>query len=198
MPKDKPKTPTHNMSGMERRSASAADGALDASESSSPSRRRTVKEPFEMEYVASDVGEMDAILYPTMEIEEETWLPRSLQDWMYPPGVPRECQLLRKENIAIPACYLLVGLLQGLSAPLVNVYPLELGASEAQQVTVSSIRGIPATFKLAFGFLSDNVPLGGYRRKSYMFLGWLVASLSMITLATFSDLSMDKENGPSV
>jgi BT1 family len=114
----------------------------------------------------------------------------NLQDWLFPPHLPRSCQLLRRENIAIPACYLLVGLLSGLLGPLINVYPLDLGATEAQYTVLSSIRGLPASFKLLFGFLSDNVPLYGYRRKSYMFLGWLMAALSMMTLLLTTDLTL--------
>jgi len=95
------------------------------------------------------------------------------------------------ENIAVPACYLLVGLLQGLSGPFTNVYPLDLNASEAQQATISSLKSLPSTFKLAFGFMSDNVPLCGYRRKSYMLIGWAITSLSMCLLLFFSDLSME-------
>ena len=120
-----------------------------------------------------------------------TYLSKRIYHYLYPPNVPREVQLLRRENIAVPACYLLVGLLQGLSGPFTNVYPLDLNASEAQQTTISSLKSLPSTFKLAFGFLSDNVPLAGYRRKSYMLLGWAIASLSMIILLTFSDLSVE-------
>eukprot|EP00984_Skeletonema_dohrnii_P026402 scaffold15755_cov97-Skeletonema_dohrnii-CCMP3373.AAC.2 len=120
-----------------------------------------------------------------------TYLSKRIYHYLYPPNVPREVQLLRKENIAVPACYLLVGLLQGLSGPFTNVYPLDLNASEAQQTTISSLKSLPSTFKLAFGFLSDNVALAGYRRKSYMLLGWAIASLSMIILLTFSDLSVE-------
>ena len=120
-----------------------------------------------------------------------TYLSKRLYHYLFPPNVPREVQLLRKENIAVPACYLLVGLLQGLSGPFTNVYPLDLNASEAQQTTISSLKSLPSTFKLAFGFFSDNVPLAGYRRKSYMLLGWAIASLSMILLLTFSDLSVE-------
>mmetsp|Transcript_20785 Transcript_20785/g.23889 ORF Transcript_20785/g.23889 Transcript_20785/m.23889 type:complete len:137 (-) Transcript_20785:224-634(-) len=40
-------------------------------------------------------------------------LPKNWNDWLFPPNVPRACQLLRKENLAVPACYLVVGLLQG-------------------------------------------------------------------------------------
>lgn len=118
-----------------------------------------------------------------------TILPRKLYEYIYPPDVPRTVQLFRPENIAVPACYLLVGLLQGLSGPFTNVYPLDLNASEAQQATISSLKSLPSTFKLAFGFLSDNFPLGGYRRKSYMLIGWAVTSLSMCLLLLFSDLS---------
>ena len=62
-----------------------------------------------------------------------TWLPKRVYQYLYPPNVPRAVQLCRPENIAVPACYLLVGLLQGLSGPFTNVYPLDLNASEAQQ-----------------------------------------------------------------
>jgi hypothetical protein len=130
-----------------------------------------------------------------------TMLPKSVYQYIYPPNVPRTVQLFRPENIAVPACYLLVGLLQGLSGPFCNVYPLDLNASEAQQATISSLKSLPSTFKLAFGFLSDNIPLAGYRRKSYMLIGWAVTSLSMCLLLLFSDLSMEavelsqEENG---
>lgn len=120
-----------------------------------------------------------------------TILPKKVYHCLYPPHSPRAVQLFRPENIAVPACYLLVGLLQGLSGPFVNIYPLDLNASEAQQATISSLKSLPSTFKLAFGFLSDNFPLGGYRRKSYMLIGWAVTSLSMILLLFFSDLSRD-------
>jgi len=122
------------------------------------------------------------------------WMSQEWQDYFFPPSVPPACQLLRKENIAIPACYLLVGLLQGLSSVVVNVLPLDLGATEAQQTTVSSIRSLPASFKLLFGFWSDNVPVAGLRRKPYMLAGWLVASLSMMALLMGSNLNVPARN----
>lgn len=134
-------------------------------------------------------------------------LPQYVLDWFFPPSYPRSVQLLRRENIAIPACYLLVGLLQGISGPIINVYPLDLNFTEAQQSTISSLKSLPSTFKLPFGFLSDNFPLCGYRRKSYMLVGWVVTSLSMLYLIFNSDLDFEvytenvkkpKENAPSV
>ena len=155
-----------------------------------------------------DENVSDNSQYP-LELEEEglisqshseypsnSWLSRRAYEWLFPPGVPRECQLLRPENICIPVCYLMVGLLQGLSGPLINVYPLDLHATEAQQTTVSSIRSLPASFKLVFGFLSDNLPIQGYRRKSYMFIGWLLASLSLLPLLLYSNLTMLPDGSP--
>ena len=138
-------------------------------------------------------------LYPIeyTEYPSDSWLSRGVHNWLFPPQVPRECQLLRPENICVPACYLMVGLLQGLSGPLINVYPLDLGATEAQQTTVSSIRSLPASFKLVFGFLSDNLPIQGYRRKSYMLIGWTVASMSLLALMSLSDLTMSKDGPPT-
>jgi len=130
-----------------------------------------------------------------------TCLPKSLYQYIFPPTTPRAVQLFRLENIAVPACYLLVGLLQGLSGPFTNVYPLDLNASEAQQATISSLKSLPSTFKLVFGFISDNFPMMGYRRKSYMLLGWFVTSLSMLALLFFSDLSkeaMERNNSGDI
>ena len=111
--------------------------------------------------------------------------------------VPNEVQLWRIENIAVPACYLTVGVVQGLSGPLMNVYPLDLGATEAAQVTLSTVIILPATIKIFYGFLSDCVPILGARRKPYMMLGWWMVSCTMISLLVSSDLSMsyDKETG---
>jgi hypothetical protein len=109
-------------------------------------------------------------------------------NWLYPPQVPRSCQLLRLENLAVPCCYLLVGLSKGLVGPLINVYPLDLNATEAQQVTFLNAIGIPASLKILFGFLSDTVPIWGYRRKSYMILGCLLTSMSLWGLLLFTNL----------
>ena len=123
-----------------------------------------------------------------------SYLPAKYLDRLYPTNVPRSVQLLRQENMAIPACYLCVGILQGLSGPFINVYPLFLGATEAQQTTISSIRSLPASFKILFGFFSDNVPFMGYRRKSYMVIGWAMSSLSMVFLMMFSNLQRIQVN----
>lgn len=116
------------------------------------------------------------------------YFPIEYVEKLYPSNLPRSIQLLRLENIAVPACYLCVGLLQGLSGPFINVYPQFLGASEAQQTSISAIKSLPASFKLLFGFFSDNVPFMGFRRKSYMFIGWAMSSLSMMILLSFSNL----------
>jgi hypothetical protein len=109
--------------------------------------------------------------------------------------IPTELQLYRLENLAVPACYFVVGTLQGLVRPLLNVYPLDLGATEAQQTSLAMIVTIPAAFKLVFGFLSDNVPLYGYRRKSYMMLGWWGTSVSTAYLLWNFNLSDVQKHG---
>lgn len=146
----------------------------------------------------------DEVVYNTEYTVWSKCLPERWVHYLFPTNQPRSVQLLRKENLAVPACYLCVGLLQGLSGPFINVYPQFIGATEAQQATISAIRGLPASFKLFFGFWSDNIPCFGYRRKSYMFIGWAISSLSMIFLIMTSDLgrtevddNKNNENGSS-
>lgn len=104
-------------------------------------------------------------------------------DTYFHPDIPREAQIFRRENLAVVLCYVLVGILQGVSSGVMNVYPLELGATEAQQTTIKVLRSLPATFKIVFGFISDAFPLLGFRRKSYMAVGWGVCSFAMAILA---------------
>jgi MFS family permease len=109
-------------------------------------------------------------------------------------AIPRQVQLLRLENLAVPICYLVVGIIQGLSGPLMNVYPLDLGATEAAQVTLSVIVQFPGTIKIAYGFLSDSIPILGARRKPYMWMGWIVVVCTMVLLLSTTDLSMEYDD----
>lgn len=147
----------------------------------------------DLEYFDDEPNDDSAALYHRDEepVVRSENIPDWLEDFLFPPSLPRTCQLLRPENIAVPACYLLVGLLLGLSSPLINAYPLDLAATEAQQTSISAIRSLPASFKLLFGFLSDSTPLFGYRRKSYMLVGWIVCSASYFSLLFFSNLGME-------
>jgi BT1 family len=122
---------------------------------------------------------------------------RQWHQYWFPPNFPREIELWRRENVAIPLCYLTVGILQGTIRPLLNVYPIDLGATEAQQTTLASIAMLPSAFKIVFGFLSDNVPIAGYRRKPYILTAWLTTSACMTFLLYSSDLSLPTVNGDS-
>jgi MFS family permease len=74
-----------------------------------------------------------------------------------------------------------------------NVYTLDLGATEAQQATVALVVMMPATYKILFGFLSDNYPIFGYQQKPYMIMGWLgvVASMIILLYVSGADFSME-------
>lgn len=86
------------------------DEVLPTTTSTNPkSNSSDVIKPFEQEF-----SQHHALHYHYAH--KQYWLQNfsaSIADWLYPPGVPRSCQLLRKENLAVPASYLLVGILQG-------------------------------------------------------------------------------------
>lgn len=122
------------------------------------------------------------------------------------PFIPESVQMWRLRNIAVPCCYLLVGITQALSGILLNTFPLNLGATEAEQVTLSTVVIFPSTMKVVYGFLSDSIPIFGARRKPYMFIGYFLVSSSMLALICSSDLSLTfdgniaipPENAPSI
>ena len=93
-------------------------------------------------------------------------------------------------NLAIPVSYWVVGTLQGLFRTFLNVYPLDLGATEAQQTSLTFMATLPAAFKILYGFSSDAYPIAGYRRKSHLLLGWMLASIPMAILTLSSNLTL--------
>jgi len=87
-------------------------------------------------------------------------------------------------NVAIPMCYFCVGFaLNFMGTPLTYYMVHYLGASPAQQTVVRTMQGLPWSFKLAYGFLSDCLPIAGMRRKPYFCLGWTIYVLCNLTLA---------------
>ena len=101
-------------------------------------------------------------------------------------------QLWRLSSVAILVSYWVVGTSAGLFRSFLNVYPIDIGASEAQQTTLATLSALPAAFKILYGFTSDTLPIFGYRRKPYLFLGWFLSSMIMLFLYTSSDLTLSR------
>ncbi|KAF0686136.1 Aste57867_22101 [Aphanomyces stellatus] len=78
----------------------------------------------------------------------------------------------------------LLGMIPGLSYPVFNVY---LQMEGYQTASYSSLVTLGWSFKVFFGMLSDCVPIGGYRRKSWMLIGW---SITLVCLAVMAFSSM--------
>jgi folate/biopterin transporter len=60
----------------------------------------------------------------------------------------------------------------------------ELGLSPAQMAALLTISVVPWIAKPLFGFISDALPLFGYRRRSYLVVSGLLGSLAWIALST--------------
>ncbi|GBF79579.1 folate/biopterin family MFS transporter [Aphanothece sacrum] len=88
------------------------------------------------------------------------------------------------ELLAILNVYFVQGIL-GLARLAVSFFLKDdLGLTPAQMGALIGVAAIPWIIKPVFGFLSDGLPLFGYRRRSYMILSGLLGSLSWIILAT--------------
>ncbi|KAH9095373.1 hypothetical protein LEN26_017846 [Aphanomyces euteiches] len=95
------------------------------------------------------------------------------------------------EILALLSQYVAVGLLYGALPNL--AYPIFTGyfrLSGAEYNSATALVSFGWTLKVFIGLLSDCVPLGGYRRKSYMVVGWTLCFICMLTLAL-------RNNGPS-
>ena len=88
------------------------------------------------------------------------------------------------ELFAILSVYFVQGIL-GLARLAVSFFLKDdLGLSPAQMGALTGIAAIPWIIKPLFGFLSDGLPLFGYRRRYYLILSGLLGSLSWLVLAT--------------
>lgn len=58
------------------------------------------------------------------------------------------------------------------------------GSSPAQQNILFTLGALPWSFKLVYGFISDNFPIGGKRRKPYFIIGWAVYVMVNLYTAT--------------
>ena len=88
------------------------------------------------------------------------------------------------EIIAIMTIYFVEGAL-GL-ARLAQTFLLkdELHLGPAEMSALTGVFSLPWTIKPLYGFLSDGVPLFGYRRRSYLMLCGVLACLSYLALGT--------------
>ncbi len=88
------------------------------------------------------------------------------------------------ELIAILTVYFVQGIL-GLARLAVSFFLKDdLGLSPAQVAALTGVASIPWVVKPLFGFLSDGLPLFGYRRRPYLILSGFLGTIAWLALAT--------------
>ncbi|MGA1601167.1 MAG: folate/biopterin family MFS transporter [Prochlorothrix sp.] len=91
------------------------------------------------------------------------------------------------ELTAILLVYFVQGVL-GLARLAVSFFLKDdLGLNPAEAAALMGLSMFPWTVKPLFGFLSDGLPLGGYRRRSYLVLSGLLGVASLAALGTIVD-----------
>ncbi|MCA1995315.1 MAG: folate/biopterin family MFS transporter [Coleofasciculus sp. S288] len=91
------------------------------------------------------------------------------------------------ELIAILIVYFVQGIL-GLARLAVSFFLKdELALSPAQVAALMGIAALPWVVKPLFGFLSDGLPLFGYRRRPYLVLSGLLGTAAWLSLSTVVD-----------
>ncbi len=94
---------------------------------------------------------------------------------------------LTPELFAILTVYFVQGIL-GLSRLSVSFFLKDdLGLSPAEVAALTGLAAFPWVIKPLFGFLSDGLPLFGYRRRSYLVLSGILGCAAWAALATVVD-----------
>uniref|UniRef100_A0A2P2JIB5 Uncharacterized protein MANES_15G030000 n=1 Tax=Rhizophora mucronata TaxID=61149 RepID=A0A2P2JIB5_RHIMU len=89
--------------------------------------------------------------------------------------------------MAVAMVYFVQGVL-GLSRLAVGFYLKDdLHLDPAETAVISGFSALPWLVKPLYGFISDSVPLFGYRRRSYLVLSGLLGALSWSLMATLVD-----------
>ena len=88
------------------------------------------------------------------------------------------------EAYTVMLVYFVQGVLGLASLARTFYFKDQLGLPPAEQAALMGITTLPWLLKPLYGFLSDGLPLFGYRRKSYLALAGLLGSLSWLSLAT--------------
>jgi folate/biopterin transporter len=93
------------------------------------------------------------------------------------------------ELLAILTVYLVQGIL-GLARLAVSFFLKdELLLSPAEVSALMGIVMLPWVIKPLFGFISDGLPIFGYRRRPYLILSGILGAISWVSLATIVDTS---------
>mgnify|MGYP006270460627 CR=1 FL=1 len=93
-------------------------------------------------------------------------------------------QALTSELAAILLVYFVQGIL-GLARLAVSFFLKDdLGLSPATVGALTGIATLPWTIKPLFGFISDGLPIFGYRRRPYLMLSGILGAASWLALAT--------------
>lgn len=91
------------------------------------------------------------------------------------------------DTVAVAMVYFVQGVL-GLSRLAVSFYLKDdLHLDPAETAVISGFSAFPWLVKPLYGFISDSIPLFGYRRRSYLVLSGLLGAFSWSLMATFVD-----------
>ncbi|KAJ0396982.1 hypothetical protein ATCC90586_008999 [Pythium insidiosum] len=100
------------------------------------------------------------------------------------PSIKGSVNLWEMEHVGLLVNYACIGFLNGLLPAI--VYPffkLYLNMEGFQVNAAGAIIMLPWSYKTFFGVLTDHYPILGYRRKSYILIGWFVCFLALMVLA---------------
>ncbi|KAJ6841297.1 folate-biopterin transporter 1, chloroplastic [Iris pallida] len=98
---------------------------------------------------------------------------------------------LSPDNIAVAIVYFVQGVL-GLARLAVSFYLKDdLHLDPAETAVISGVSSLPWLIKPLYGFISDSIPLFGYRRRSYLILSGLLGALSWSLMAMYVDSKYD-------
>lgn len=92
--------------------------------------------------------------------------------------------LFEKSHVGLLVNYACIGFCNGLLPAMVYpLFKLYLHMESYQVTAATAIIMLPWSYKTFFGILTDHYPILGYRRKSYILIGWVMCFVALMVLA---------------
>lgn len=99
--------------------------------------------------------------------------------------------MISNERLTVAMIGVTQGLLDLLTLPIFYFYKDLLGVNAAEISFYIAVAMLPWIIKPIFGFVSDQYPLFGYRRRSYLILGTLMETLGILYIGMFANSRLE-------
>ena len=122
---------------------------------------------------------------------KKTGIKSKRDEHLYDNGLPNFLDIYASHNVGIAVSYMNTGIAGLFLQTPVSYYLIHTqNATSAQMGALQGLCALPWSLKFIYGMISDGNAINGYRRKPWLFFGWVFFILSNLWLASMGSPSI--------